>query len=79
MEETGRARSTVMDYLADFIHRERPASLTPWVTDELYQRIAAAARRTGTDRLKPIYIALGEQVAYDDIRLVVTHMSAQPG
>ena len=53
-----------------------PASLSPWLPDELYQRVAAAARQVGTERLKPIFIALGEQVSYEDIRVVVSHLNA---
>jgi ATP-dependent DNA helicase RecQ len=78
MHQTGRARSTVVDYLCDFVREERPASLAPWVSMEVYQRVRAAARQVGTERLKPIYIALGEQVPYDDIRLVLAHLSAPP-
>jgi ATP-dependent DNA helicase RecQ len=74
IHQTGRARSTIMDYLAEYVREERPASLTPWLTEELYHRIAAAVRQVGTERLKPIYLALGEQVSYDDIRLVVNHL-----
>jgi ATP-dependent DNA helicase RecQ len=76
MHQTGRARSTVVDYLCEFIRRERPASLQPWLPDDRYQRIAAAARTVGTQQLKPIFLALGEQVPYDEIRLVVTHLQA---
>jgi ATP-dependent DNA helicase RecQ len=77
MHQTGRSRSTVCDYLNEFIREERPASIVTWVPDVLYQRIAMVARRVGTERLKPIFIELGEKVSYDDIRLVVTHLSSQ--
>jgi ATP-dependent DNA helicase RecQ len=79
MHQTGRARSTVVDYLCDFIREERPASLAPWVPTELCQRVTAAARQVGTDRLKPIYISLGEAVPYDVIRLVVAHLAPRGG
>jgi ATP-dependent DNA helicase RecQ len=74
MHQTQRARSTVSDYLCEFIRTERPQSIAAWVADDVYKRVEAAARRVGTDRLKPIFIALGEQVSYDAIRLVVTHV-----
>jgi ATP-dependent DNA helicase RecQ len=76
---TERGRSTVGEYLDEFIREERPASVTAWVSDELYQRIAAAARQVGTERLKPIYLALGEKVSYDDIRIVRAHIQANSG
>jgi hypothetical protein len=79
MHQMGLSRSTITDYLNDFIRQERPASIAPWVSDAMYQRVAAAARQTGTARLKPIYLMLGEAVDYDVIRLVVTHMTATSG
>jgi ATP-dependent DNA helicase RecQ len=77
MHQTGRARNTVVDYLCEYIREAQPGSVTTWIADELYQRIAGAARQVGTDRLKPIFIALGEKVPYEDIRLVVTHLLAK--
>ncbi len=75
MHQLNRARLTVMDYLAEFIRTERPASIAAWVPDDVYRRVAAAAREVGTERLKPIYLMLGEKVEYDTIRLVVTHLT----
>jgi ATP-dependent DNA helicase RecQ len=77
MHQTNRGRSTVFDYLAEWIREERPPSIATWVSQETYGRIAAAARQVGTSRLKPIFVALGEQVSYDEIRLVVAHLAAQ--
>ncbi|MBV9124530.1 MAG: DNA helicase RecQ [Planctomycetes bacterium] len=79
IHQTNRSRSTVSDYLCDFIREERPASIASWVADEVHQRVAAAARQFGTERLKPLFIALGEKISYDDIRLVVAHLTAQAG
>jgi ATP-dependent DNA helicase RecQ len=75
-EKTGRARGTVLEYLAEYIAEERPRSISPWVPDLVYQRIAQAARLVGMDRLKPIYLQLGEQVPYDTIRVVIAHLKA---
>jgi ATP-dependent DNA helicase RecQ len=66
----------VFDYLCDFIREERPTSISAWVAEGLCQRITAAARQVGTERLKPIFLALGEQVPYDDIRVVVTYLTS---
>jgi ATP-dependent DNA helicase RecQ len=76
MHQLNRARVTIVDYLCDFVREVRPPSISAWVPDGLCQRIAAAARQVGTERLKPIFIALGEQVSYDEIRLVVTHLTS---
>jgi ATP-dependent DNA helicase RecQ len=68
------ARGTVMSYLAEFIALEKPATIDAWVDAATYQRVAAAAHQVGADRLKPIFLALDEQVPYDAIRLVVAHL-----
>jgi ATP-dependent DNA helicase RecQ len=75
MHQTGKARSTVNDYLCQFIHEERPGSIATWVSQETYDRVAAVARQVGKERLKPIYLALEERVPYDEIRLVLAHMA----
>jgi ATP-dependent DNA helicase RecQ len=63
-----------VDYLADFIRRERPGSITPWVAAETRQRIAAAARVLNTDRAEPLFRFLGGQVSYDEIRLALAYL-----
>jgi ATP-dependent DNA helicase RecQ len=77
MHQSGLARSTVMDYLAGYVRMERPATIRPWVDDKTYEHVAEAARQVGTDRLKPIFVALGERVGYDQIRLVLAHLHAR--
>jgi ATP-dependent DNA helicase RecQ len=79
VKQTGRARVTVMEYLAEYIWEARPKSVKPWVTPLIYQLVAQAARRVGMERLKPIFIELGEQVSYDDIRVVVAHLASGAG
>jgi ATP-dependent DNA helicase RecQ len=76
MHQTGRGRSTVIDYLCELIREDKPASIGTWVSEEVYQQVAAAAREVGTARLKPIFMALGEKIDYDSIRIVVAHLSA---
>ena len=79
MQHLGRARSTVAEYLCEFIRSERPASIDAWVDGTRYQQVLTAARLVGTGRLKPIFVALGESVPYDDIRLVLTHLRTIEG
>jgi ATP-dependent DNA helicase RecQ len=79
MVQAGLARSTVMEYLSGYLRVEKPASIRKWVNETTYHRIAEAARQVGTERLKPIFIALGEKVEYDLIRLVVTHLQSREG
>jgi ATP-dependent DNA helicase RecQ len=75
MHQTGRTRATVIDYLCEYIRTDKPASIAAWVAEEQYDKIAAAAREHGSGKLKPIFIALGEKVPYDEIRVVVTHLN----
>ncbi|MBI3862478.1 MAG: DNA helicase RecQ [Planctomycetia bacterium] len=79
MQATGRARSTVSQYLADFLKAEPQTSVDAWVPREIYQRVADAARDVGIEKMKPIYEALDGTVSYDDIRVVVAHLAASGG
>ena len=81
-----RAHSTTIEYLADFIATEKPASIESWIAASLYQRIAEAiagvqkhAPPEEAWRLSPIFAALDRAVPYEDIRLVVAHMRAVRG
>ncbi len=73
------ARSTLAEYLADFVREECPADVRTWVSDQVYARVKAAATEHGMEKLKPIFTALNEEVPYDDIRIVVAHLAARQG
>ncbi len=75
MHQTGRSRNTVMDYLCDFIRREKPERIDAWLKPEVLARIAEAVKEHGSERLKPLYVALGEQVSYEDIRVALAHLN----
>jgi ATP-dependent DNA helicase RecQ len=75
IHQTARARGTIIDYLCDFIHREKPEKIDVWITPDAYERIAAAVKQHGGERLKPLFIALDEKVPYEDIRVVVAHLA----
>ena len=53
------------------------ARLRPPADFVVVQRVTAAARQMGVERLKPIYLALGETVPYDDIRLVLAYLQSR--
>jgi ATP-dependent DNA helicase RecQ len=74
---TGRARATVMEYLAEWIAEERPKSIAAWVPEEIYRRVHDVARQVGMEKLKPIFVGLNEAVPYDQIRLVVAHLQGR--
>lgn len=80
----GRARSTTIEYLAEYIASQRPASIATWVAASLYERIANAIADVHKHapaeehwRLSPVFRALDGTVPYDDIRLVVAHLQTQ--
>ena len=75
MHQTGRTRSTIFDYLSDFIRQDKPERIDTWIADDLYARIAAVVQQHGGARLKPLFIALEEKVSYEDIRVVVAHLT----
>jgi ATP-dependent DNA helicase RecQ len=70
-QTTGRARSTTMQYLADFILVHRITDPSPWLDEGAFARICCAGLKVGTEKLKPIFDELGGEVPYDDIRLAI--------
>jgi ATP-dependent DNA helicase RecQ len=72
-----RAESTVRGYLCEYIEAERPEHINAWVDQELQTRIITAARQHGSERLKPVFLALNQEVPYDAIRLVLTYLNSR--
>ena len=77
--KTDLTRATVVDYLTEFIRAEKPASIFPWVPEDVCERVAAAAEQCGTARLKPAFLALNEEVPYDAIRIVFAYLDSRDG
>jgi ATP-dependent DNA helicase RecQ len=75
-DKTQRSRTTLIDYLCDFIKETKPETIGTWVSEPTYQRVAQAARQVGVDRLKPIFLTLKEEVPYEAIRIVLAHLEA---
>jgi ATP-dependent DNA helicase RecQ len=73
--KTGRAPGTTWSYLAEYIQTHRPQRLDPWIDPKTYRAVADAARHRGATYLQPIFEALGGQVPYEQIRLVVAHLN----
>lgn len=71
----GRARSTTVRYLLEYILTRKPPTIHAWVDDVLYRRIADVAGELGTRRIQPIFDKLGGSVPHDTIRLVAQHLS----
>jgi ATP-dependent DNA helicase RecQ len=73
VQVTGRSRGTIAQYLEEYVDERRPESVAPWVPAALYERIKSTAIRLQGHLLKPVFEALNQEVAYDDIRIVMKH------
>lgn len=71
VQKTGRARSTVIEYLAEFLTEEGHLMPEPWLDEATFATIAAAAKEVGLERLKPIFDHLNGTIGYDQIRIAV--------
>jgi ATP-dependent DNA helicase RecQ len=75
MARTGRARSTVVNDLSELIEEGRyQPSLRLWMSEETEATIRRAIEEAGMERLKPIRDITGEDVTYDQIRIVVAKL-----
>ena len=79
MHQTGVARSTASDYLAEFVERYRPADVATWVPDDLLNRIRTAVQEVGDEKLKPVFEKLNGEVPYDQIRVAVAFLRGPAG
>ncbi|MCI0631030.1 MAG: DNA helicase RecQ [Phycisphaerales bacterium] len=77
-QKFGVSDSTAIKYLCEHITACKPRSVSAWVDDSTYRRIAAAATKSEDGRLKPIFEALNGEVPYDKIRIVVAHLQVEP-
>lgn len=68
---TVRSSATVIEYLAEFIGETQQCDPAPWVSEEIFQKVRQAAATVGTERMKPIFDALGESVPYPQIRIAL--------
>ncbi|MBI5757669.1 MAG: RecQ family ATP-dependent DNA helicase [Planctomycetales bacterium] len=78
MSVTNRARSTVNEYLAEFIEQTQLSDPVPWLDQATFQRVQIAVRSVGHEKLKPIFDALEGTVSYDAIRIAVACLRNLP-
>ena len=71
VRQTGRANSTVVGYLVDYLRTKKISDPGGWVDAETAARIEVAAGEVGAELLRPIRDRVGEDVSYDAIRIVV--------
>ncbi len=69
-----RAPSTVVGYLLKYIEVNAVTDPTPWVHAAIVERVRECAAAMETDRLKPVFQALHEEVSYEEIRICMACM-----
>ena len=72
--ELDRAPSTVTGYLLQFIAHHEIDDPTNWVEPPIARRVESVVQELGDNRLKPLFEALNQDVAYDTIRIVAACM-----
>jgi ATP-dependent DNA helicase RecQ len=70
-QSIGRASSTTMQYLLEYVQREQLDTPYPWVDEKTFARVAETVGQVGAERLKPIFDQLGGSVSYNLIRICV--------
>ena len=75
-QQTDRAESTAAKYLSEWIHKNKPDDLDPWLDANEYDQIADAAANSQDGHLTPIYESLDGQYTYNQIRIVIAHLHA---
>jgi ATP-dependent DNA helicase RecQ len=73
----GRQLSTVASMVAAMVERGEVGFEPGWIPGDHAEKIEQACKSLGLERLKPLKEALPEQVTYDEIKLVVSHLRQQ--
>jgi ATP-dependent DNA helicase RecQ len=72
-----RTLRAVVSLVADLIERGDTEFQPNWLAPQRYEQIAAACRRLGMDRLKPLKEALPLEIRYEEIRLVIAGLRSE--
>ncbi len=75
VESTGRTRQTVIDYLCRHIEAT-DAPIERWVDADTIARVTTAAAEAGLARLRPIRDLTGDDVSWDEIRIVLARLNS---
>jgi uncharacterized protein YpbB len=66
--------STVVALISSLIESGETEFKEEWMDPEHYRQIAEACQRLGTDLLRPIKECLPEEISFDEVRLVASHL-----
>ena len=67
-KSVNRAESTTIQYLVEYIKREKISNPYPWVDKQTFSRIMNAVKQVGSGRMKPIFDLLNGEIDYNQIR-----------
>ena len=70
-DKCDRSKATILEYLVEYIQTTNKEDYKIYVEDEEVALVRQAVQKVGKERLKPIYLALGEKVSYDKIKVAL--------
>tara|TARA_R110002073_G_scaffold5624_27_gene34717 strand:- start:4009 stop:6243 length:2235 start_codon:yes stop_codon:yes gene_type:complete len=77
-EKLGRAVSTVVGYLQDFLRQEKITDPSPWVDEQTRDSILGNLHLVEEGRIKPMHEFFEGKISYEAIRVVLTcHQNAE--
>ena len=73
-QRRGRKVSTVVALISSLIESGEAEFKEDWMRPEHYRAIKEACEKLGMELLRPIKDALPEEISYDEVRLVASHL-----
>jgi ATP-dependent DNA helicase RecQ len=76
-QRRGRKVSTIVALIGSLVEKGDIQFQPSWLSPDSYAKIEAATARLGLDLLRPIKDSLPEEISFEEIRLVVSHLRCQ--
>jgi ATP-dependent DNA helicase RecQ len=70
-DKCDRSKATILEYLVEYIQTTNKEDYKIYVDDSEVALVRQAVIKVGKERLKPIYVVLGEKVSYDKIKIAL--------
>lgn len=70
--QLSRAESTTANYLIDYLQTRKVTDASPWVSEEVFKKIAAVQDAAADGKLRPVFEALGGEIGYNEIKIALT-------
>ena len=70
-KSVNRAESTTVQYLVEYIKREKISNPYPWVDEQTFGCIISAVKQVGRDEMKPVFDFLNGEINYNQIRISI--------